>query len=297
MSKRKVKAKKSNREITAGYYVVAFIDLLGQQGHLREMKGIPDETKQQEMQDFVKALKNTYGVVKGMRKAFSNFFDGFSKESPNVSRRSPFQQRIYNQLSSEPIQCQTFSDSVIVYLPIRTDRFKVPCSGIFGVLGASASTLIYSLASGHPVRGGIDLGVGLEITRGDIYGSALARAHALESQKASFPRIVVGSELVTYLTHTAHLKTTDDFSQVNRDAAQICLDLLDTDKDGCVFVDFLGDGCKEHLIDVISPEIVDLCYSFVCNELTRHAHENNEKLLPRYQTLKQYLESRLSLWL
>lgn len=297
MAKRKPKTKKTNRDLTAGYYVVAFVDLLGQQGHLRSLKGLPDKSKPEEMQEFVKALKNTYGVVTGMRKAFTNFFNGFTRENPWAAKLRPDQRKIYKQLTSEPIQFQKFSDSAIVYLPLRTDRFKVPCSGIFGVLGASASTLIFSLAGGHPVRGGIDLGVGLEISRGEFYGSALARAHTLESKVASYPRVVVGQELVTYLTFTAQQNPIDIYSQANKDAAKICLDLLATDDDGCVFIDFLGAGCKEHMTNALPSEVVELCYRFVCNELNRHEQEKDEKLIQRYNKLKAYVESRLSLWL
>ncbi|MCM0081334.1 hypothetical protein L4X63_07005 [Geomonas sp. Red32] len=296
MVKRKPKTNKAKRDITAGYYVVAFVDLLGQQGHLRNLKGLPDKSEPAEMQEFIKALKNTYGVVTGMRKSFSEFFTGFAKENPWAAKLRPDQRKLYNQLTSEPIQFQKFSDSAVVYLPLRTNRFKVPCSGIFGVLGATASTLIFSLAGGHPVRGGIDLGVGLEISRGEFYGSALARAHTLESKVASYPRVVVGQELVSYLTHTAQQNPIDIYGQANKDAAKICLDLLAIDEDGCVFIDFLGAGCKEHMTTALPPEIVQVCYGFVCNELTTHEHRKDDKLIRRYKMLKSYIESRLSLW-
>lgn len=147
------------------------------------------------------------------------------------------------------------------------------------------------------MRGGIDLGVGLEISKGEFYGSALARAYTLESKVASYPRIVVGQELVTYLTLTAQQNPIDIYSQANRDAAKICLDLLATDDDGCIFLDFLGAGSKEHMTNALPPEVVELCHHFVCNELNRHEQEKDKKLIQRYNKLKAYVESRLSLWL
>lgn len=297
MVKRKAKRSKENGDLTAGYYVVAFVDLLGQQGHLGELKGLPDKANPEEMQGFVQALKNTYGVVTGMRRNFSKFFSAFTKENPRAAQLSPDQQVIYRQLTSEPIQFQSFSDSAIAYLPIRTDRLKLPCRGIFGVLGASASTLLVSLAAGHPVRGGVDLGIGLEISKGEIYGSALARAHALESKVASYPRIVVGQELVTYLTLTAQQRPYDIYSQANKEGARICLELLHQDKDGSTFIDFLGAGCKEHMTHGLNAEVVQLCYRFVNNEVEKHKAAGDEKLLERYLALKEYIESRLPLWL
>ena len=48
---------------------------------------------------------------------------------------------------------------------------------------------------GRPLRGGIDVGLGLEITADEVYGPALERAHYLESRLADYPCVLVGDEL------------------------------------------------------------------------------------------------------
>jgi hypothetical protein len=55
------------------------------------------------------------------------------------------------------------------------------------------------MSQGWPIRGGIELGLAMDIDNDDIYGPALARAYTLESKVAQYPRIVIGEELILYL--------------------------------------------------------------------------------------------------
>ena len=58
---------------------------------------------------------------------------------------------------------------------------------------------LVTLVWGHPARGGLDVGLGVEIAPGEVYGAALERAYQLESEVAQHPRLVIGKELVAYL--------------------------------------------------------------------------------------------------
>ena len=62
-----------------GWYIVAFVDVLGQRNLLRQMRGLPDETNQKQMQEFIDLLKKTAGVVKSLRDVFHSFFEGYGK--------------------------------------------------------------------------------------------------------------------------------------------------------------------------------------------------------------------------
>lgn len=59
--------------------------------------------------------------------------------------------------------------------------------------------MLASLASKHPMRGGIDVGLATEIGPEEIYGTALERGYLLERDVARYPRIVIGDELWKYL--------------------------------------------------------------------------------------------------
>lgn len=163
--------------ITGGYYLVAFIDVLGQRNLLREMHDLPEKNNKKQMAEFVALFKKTVGTVTGMRNLFLNYFKGSSLEHFILSEFNPEQQKILQQAKSNPLKSHMFSDFVILFLPLRDDVNKVPVSGVYSVLGAIASTFLAMLAIGHAIRGSIDVGVGMELSDDEIYGAALARAY------------------------------------------------------------------------------------------------------------------------
>lgn len=56
------------------------------------------------------------------------------------------------------------------------------------------------MASKKAFRAGVEVGLGTELDNGEIYGPVLYKAYELESKVAEYPRIVVGKELINYLT-------------------------------------------------------------------------------------------------
>lgn len=191
-----MKASRRRKNVDIGYYVVAFMDLLGQQSKLRSLRDLPNTDDEKQMGSFIASLKETYGVVTQMRKVFETYFSKFVKRRSDLSMLNEEQRKTYSKLTSNPIQIRPFSDATIVYLSLRTDTAKLPTRGIFGILGAAASTSLLSLYAGHPIRGGIDIGLGMEIDDGEIYGPCLSRAYTLESRIAQYPRVVIGKELL-----------------------------------------------------------------------------------------------------
>jgi len=72
-------------KLTAGYYLLAFIDVLGQRNLLREMHDLPETNNEKQMAEFVALLKKTVGIVSGMRNLFLNYFKGSSLEHFKLS--------------------------------------------------------------------------------------------------------------------------------------------------------------------------------------------------------------------
>lgn len=296
MTRRNYKA--SNLDV--GYYAVAFIDLLGQQEQLRALADLPDKQDPSQMETFRATLKQTYGAVDGMQKSFENFFNSFSRRPINQSRLNQLtaeQKKQYRELTSHPIQFQRFSDSMVIFIPLRTDTYKLPTAGIFGILGAAATSFICQLAAGHPIRGGIDVGVAMEMTKDEIYGAALSRAYSLESKTAMYPRIVLGKELVDYLQLTHMKEPTDIYAVAGKEIAKSCLDMLAVDDDGHAFLDYLGQGFKTHIAYDLDAKVIQMAYEQIIKQSERYQREKNSTLAFRYTLLRNYFEARLPLWI
>jgi hypothetical protein len=283
-------------KITGGYYLVAFIDVLGQRNLLREMHDLPEKNNEKQMAEFVALLKTTVGTVTGMRNLFLNYFKGSSLEHFKLSEFNPEQQKILQQAKSNPLKSHMFSDFVILFLPLRDDVNKVPVSGVYSVLGAIASTFLAMLAIGHAIRGGIDVGVGMELSDDEIYGAALARAYQLETRIAQYPRVVLGDTLITYLQSKRSTTNKDFFSEANKKVADLCTDLIAIDTDGLPFVDYLGNGFKQHIAKDSIYDIVERAYDFVMKESARCQDLRDSKLAFRYSLLRNYFEARLHIW-
>ena len=71
--------------------------------------------------------------------------------------------------------------------------------GVYAALTSAASTFLTMLAGRQAIRGGIDVGVAVELRDKELYGPALARAYELESKTANYPRVVLGEELIRYI--------------------------------------------------------------------------------------------------
>jgi hypothetical protein len=192
-----------------------------------------------------------------------------------------------------------FSDSFVTSVPLRNDGGDlVRVATVFSALAAAAIVMLTSLASKHPLRGGIDVGLATEIGPGEIYGTALERAYVLESKVAQYPRIVIGVELLKYLNSVLA-----EFSKGETPVAkaiavitQKIMGLIATDTDGKRILDYLGAVVVESSAPEDREHIVQPAYEFVLAEQKRLMGEGNAELINRYASFRSYFESRLSLW-
>ncbi len=288
-----LKRKKEGQDIHLGHYIVAFMDLLGQQEFLRSLS-LPVPETPENYEATKTQLGNTYGAVKGMRKWFDDSFTTFAKRNITPYRLSPEKLREFKTLTNNPIQYQAFSDSIVIFMPLTTSTAKLPIRGIYGILGATAITFTCCLAEGHPIRGGIDIGLGIDITKNEVYGPALSRAYALESKIADYPRVVVGEELMKYLISTRDQPPTDKVAAIAKRLAEKCTECISEDDDGYLIIDHLGEHYRQIFGGAIDPNVIKQAYEKVLNFHT--TFKENIKLAGRYSRLKKYYESRLSIW-
>ncbi|QEE28175.1 hypothetical protein FTW19_09315 [Terriglobus albidus] len=172
---------------------------------------------------------------------------------------------------------------------------------IVSALSAAASVMGVSLASGHPLRGGIDVGLATEIGPQEIYGTALESAYRLESEEAGYPRILVGEGLWRFL-NSAHANFRTQATPESKTITAIiekALKLIAIDSDGKKILDYLGPFIVENAAGSEGKfkEIqLKPIYEFALAEQERINKGNDPKLIVRYEALRHYIESRLPLW-
>ena len=279
-------------------YVVGFFDLLGQQERLRSLTQLPDKGNPESMAATRETLTHTYGAVHAMRTWFRDAFETYSRKPLAEAETLPEEgKKLYAQMNSNPIELRGVSDSMIVSVSLRKyEDTKLPVRAVMGVIMGAGLVSTGCLMMGHPIRGGIDLGVGFKTPEGEIYGPALSRAYTLESEIAGYPRVVVGRELLGWLQHQVTNSTPDVFGEYSKKWAEACGNCLAVDHDGNVFVDYLGPYFRQ-LLSVGSPaDFVHEAHEHVlrlCEEVKR---AGNSKLAFRYILLRNYFENRLPLW-
>jgi hypothetical protein len=288
-----------NDSVGLGYYAVAFFDLLGQQDELRGLTELPDPNDKQAMDKARSTLRRTYGAVKEMRQHFSSVFNAYarSRSDMDLSALSEPQRAAFLSYTNDPIQFRGFSDSLVAYMPLRVhDAAKLPVRGLYGMLSAAAVTFTVSLAAGHPIRGGIDIGIGVEHGDHEIYGPALSRAYTLESKIADYPRIVVGDEMIRYLHLLVAAAQDSDLAKITAKLAQSCIDCMATDNDGHVFVDHMGKYFHDELKGNVDPSVIQMAYDKVLELGENYKKAKNSKLAFRYALLRDYFEDRIPIW-
>jgi|ERR1700677_141455 hypothetical protein len=270
-----------------GHHLVAFLDVLGQRDKFR---GLRLPTNPAEHAHVNEVLRQTAGFVVNLRRAFARQFEVFESALTNM--------REYTKV---PIRLNFvgFSDSFVTSVPLRNDNGDlVPIVTVFSALSAAAVVMLTAMASKHPLRGGIDVGLATEIAPGEIYGSGLERAYLLECKTAKYPRIVIGGELLSYLraARARFEHGTDGMAKSITAIVQSAQEWVSTDTDGCPILDYLGATMVRNSQPDHAKNMVQPAYEFVLTEQRRLLAEGNPELIERYVSFRRYVESRLPLW-
>ena len=286
--------KKTQGPTHMAWYVVAFLDLLGQQDVLSKITALPNVENREEVDAFKQKVAELYRPVYALETFFKASIKPFKEGTENETIFSTSDQELRKQFRSTPIFYRHFSDSLIVHIPLNDNAGKFQCFAIYGILAATAVTFLSCLVHSWAIRGGIELGLAMDIEEGEVYGPALARAYRLESRVAQYPRIVIGEELVRYLQMVAGLEAITTEERAHARVATRSLGLLATDDDGCTFLDWLGNDIRSSFQK--RTELVHVAYNFIIQESAKHKAARNSKLGFRYTLLRNYVESRLLDW-
>jgi hypothetical protein len=296
----------SNSKSEFQWYATAFLDLLGQSRVLEKITELPNAENQVEVDAFIKQVKQSFGLVDQLNTSFEKHIAAAKSES-SLAQNLPAEQRAkLKQLRSRPIKLQRFSDGVVVFSSVaerENESSLVALSALWGLLSGCASTFLIFLASKYPLRGGIDLGIGLEYRPNELYGPAVHRAYTLENSVANYPRIVVGNDLIQYLDsfkQNAPQKNASDEEKrlhiASQRIADRCRKLFVTDLDGRFILDYLGEDMRHSAIAAGLGHLAGQAFVYVTEQRKLALKNNDLKMAGRYLFLHHYFSVRLPQW-
>ncbi|MCR4317544.1 MAG: hypothetical protein NUW37_14485, partial [Planctomycetes bacterium] len=230
-----------HNDVNIGYYVVSFMDVLGQHDKLKGWTHLP--TDDEERSKFISALKKTIGTVIQYREMFEDVYNSYESETlseEQLSQLSESQREKYYRALEAPIGFQQFGDTFIHYAPLRNSHGDVTVVPLLKMLMAASALMLTSLAGKAPLRGAIVVGLGMEIEPGKFYGPALAEAHHIESKISEYPRVVLSDEAVNFVKCSGGYSSDTDIERIYSGTSEMCKGLLCEDSDDRVIVDFLG---------------------------------------------------------
>lgn len=285
--------------IVFGYYLVAFIDLLGQKEAMAKFKGLPANSSGEEYQEFVAAVKGSIGAIHDLQQSYKDFFAAYLNNEEPEPKLHKEMRGLYQKFKNTNIKFQHFSDGLVIYTPLMENEDLRPISSVYAILAASASLMLISLAMKRPIRGGVTVGLGAELNENEIYGPVVAEAYKLESEVAQYPRLVVGDELCNYLEHfkAASVKDPKEIQQYDFELSVICKGFLACDFDGYPIVNYLGDCFREKVAGhELNKEMIKRAHEYITTNLGRFQKEKNSKLAIRYSLLFSYFQHHIEQW-
>jgi hypothetical protein len=286
------------REYRFFNYALCFIDLLGQRDAMHGEGLLPNEPMSNEDRaKFITKARKSIGAIshlqrqaKAMVAAFVGPHEVALRAKSSLSREN---QAIWDELTRVAITEQRWSDGLVYFVNLGDEENKCPIHSVHTLLMLAGCFAFLGLATGQPIRGGIEVAWGIELQPGEIYGPAVARAYELESEVAKYPRVVVGPLALGYLRQRRNLPASDDiFVRYERELGDVCLRMLAQDSDGIAFVDYLGDEFQYGVTRGVNVEIYRAAIAFVETQVQRFQAEGNKKLHERYEQLLRYFCSR-----
>jgi len=260
--------KDDDPKFNVGWYLTALVDILGQRGHLRELKGLPGNP--QEYDRLKETLDKTVFPVLALRRLFDSFFQAFLEKKDTVVRRS-IEHIAPGILSSDTGLVVTHvSDSIIISVPLTFEKCHVTSLiGVNAVVRAISGVWTVALSKGWPLRGGIDVGISTKLPGGEIYGASLERAYLLEHEIAGWPRISIGNEFVSYLRFIQAQSEDCPDVRIAASTAKLCSQMVTEDEQHQAYLDCLGAPAHQFLETELPPGTIDALEAFITEEKQR----------------------------
>ncbi|MFC1967126.1 hypothetical protein ACFLV2_00560 [Chloroflexota bacterium] len=281
--------------INIGYYFVAFIDVVGQRDKLKQLVSLPkNESEKRKMGEI---LSETSEYIKELRKQYGDYFSSAQQPTGLLDSRSPEQVAWLEERKKSIIWRKGFSDSYVITVPCwHESRFGVHIGSIYECLYGLCALQLWALVMEKPFRGAVEVDLAVEVDNEEVYGPVLVRAYEMESEHAGYPRIIVGQGLLNHLESVQKRCKDDRDSKHTLINIDNCRGLVTTDFDERYILDYIGEGVKSVQTDLPVSAMVSEAYDFTIQQQRQFLDEDNQKLYGYYSHLRDYIESRLSLW-
>ncbi|MGI5924529.1 MAG: hypothetical protein ACOX9E_11360 [Lentisphaeria bacterium] len=276
--------------VDIAYYIVAFIDILGQSKAMSEWKKLPKN--EQERAEFLGVVKKSAGIYASV----NTYVDIFLNTVMNQDNDSwKIIRAITGDIFENNIKRQRFSDGFILYSSLASPGGVQAVSNVRNIILACSAIMLTSLAAGTPIRAGVAIAPACELFKDELYGPAIATAYTLENSCAQYPRVVVDNSVCDYLKSYQNIQETSVVDRFVKKLALETLACISKDFDGYWIVDFLGDSVREIMYEAnFDTKIFDKIINFTNQQLQQHRSNKDTKLTMRYFWLKEYINSRLS---
>lgn len=274
-------------------WIVAFIDILGQGNQFEKLSS--QIRSSANFDQIGETVVDSALSILSLRNNFKYYFEATSQSTGLFNALTPFQRLMAEHYRKTSLLSYGISDSFVNAISLHTHNNPVPMSITYSLLFGTCIMFINGLSSGHPIRGGIDMGYGIEIDEKEVYGYPLWSAYNLESTQAEYPRVLIGNPLWELITARSKISDVAIPDKLDKGFATKCLGLIAKDEDDKMILDVLGPGMLS-FEETKTAEQVGKAYDFVVQERDRFASAKDEKLHERYSRLKQYFDSRASNW-
>lgn len=310
-------AKKNQKKIAPkktkyvfAYYLVGFIDLLGQKDSLTnlELFNIPEEKEKfdnavfstvitveafrESVRTWFKKIKNSKSFKEEFEKAFKNLVKNKSKKEVT---RLKAHKASYEKMQRSDLNFQVFSDSIVFYCSLIDENKRIPFIDIFSMLVAIGFTKLIFMTQGKFFRGGLEIGCGTLLGKDGFYGNALNRAYYLESEIAKYPRIVIGTQFKKYLEDMRRYQNsleTEDFDSRFRDTyLKFVESLILKDTDEQFILNYLNSDILT--LFSLDPQILQNAYMSIHKEAENFQQKGDSKHFERYKKLKAFFEESI----
>ena len=264
-------------------YAVAFLDLLGQRDAMSDENLLPAFTTDAEKNEFTVRAKRIIGSIGVLQKRARELEQGYKSitfEDLKVALPNEYAVEI-DAFNAPQLQTQYWSDGLVLFSALKGNQPLLGLSVLYQLIAKSGAICYMGLASGEPIRGGIEIAWGVELNKGEIYGPAVARAYELESSVACLPRIVIGENAISFLDAASQFP---DSAFVRATAQSITSQVL-RDEKGTYLVHYLS---RPNNDDAAAPhrEVYPRALAYIDSQLQKH--DVGTKLHVRYSELRDY---------
>ncbi len=291
-------------DIIYRHYTVAFIDVLGQKESFSNFDAASLKDNDPRL---IEIHKQTALFVENLRSWFEDFFKAVTEETKLASQVPEAKRGQFKEMVKSEIKTYRFSDSILAFTSLQTEKYhSIAINSVYGILMASGVMMVLSLAIRKSFRAAIEVGIGTDLSNGEIYGPVSYKVYELENKIAQYPRIVIGDELCSYLFSLSKEirqfpEQQDEDIKLCKILADKCLKMIIRDLDGQTILDYLGDTFKDclgggfhHPDGSISEEqLLGRAFKFIEEEYDKRKRMQNNKLALRYYLLYNYFKARI----